>query len=183
MLFCTPNSLGSYAFHRIADSLAMLFGTPYLFHSITDLFMPLRRQRTTSEWHCNSFARFASIVQGAVLTSRHKLKIANAVVQSVLVDVVNNLRRQKLSPKMLGHNKSMLKDFSALIHNNTDSLVRPALRSFTSGPPASSSGFLPMLSGLLIAFVRHSKAPFNSHYSVFRVSKQLENKIISEATS
>lgn len=53
-------------------------------------------------------------VLSGVRPAVHESKIINAVIQRVMVDVVNDFRGQELPPNVVLHDEAMLKDFLAV---------------------------------------------------------------------
>jgi hypothetical protein len=60
-------------------------------------------------------SRITPIVMRDMLALGHQLKILDSVVRTVVVAMVNNLRAQQHSTKMLCHDKSMLSHIAPTI--------------------------------------------------------------------
>jgi hypothetical protein len=54
------------------------------------------------------------VVIANMISASRELKVRKAIVESIPVDMMNNLRRQKLSPDMLLHDQSMLQSLFAI---------------------------------------------------------------------
>lgn len=96
-------------------------------------------------------------VDSDVVPLPKKLKVLNPVIELVVILVVNNLRAQKWTPKMLFHNKAV---FVHQLATNPNSSITEGLRDRATLPPRVLRA---KLASVLVELVANGKTVTGGH--------------------
>lgn len=171
----TPKPIFSNLYYGFTDFLFCFFGWKMAFLKAFKVFFSLRIRPFPLPFISSPI--FSGIVDNSVFPFFQKFEIFNPVIKRITVYVMNNFIRIKSAPNMLLHNKSVFKNLSISILNESSPHVNPS--GFVRFSPSDfrlSNLFL-MFFRLFISFTWHFTNPFLNNYNIiFWINK---NEVVS----
>ena len=169
-----PKPIGPDSFHGVTYLLSGVLRQWWTFFECFQIRRPLL--------YCPgamrvSLSGFSCIVLSVMLTARHHLKIFDAVVNRVAVDMVDKFAWFKRASEMFFHNMPMFEHFPPVHHDESITLVHPSVRPRPFLTDHGGDMVSDMFSGLLISLFGHVVPSFSLGYckdTTFRFNKQLE---------